>query len=153
MRAITKVIALSDEAFNRVEYFVHHEDIRRAQPGWRPRELSEEFSAALWSRVRAQAKLVLRKTPANVSVTATGFAGGDQRGNLAGGDQRGNLAGGDQRGNLGTVTAGRGGPAVALTGPPQELMLFLTGRQPHALVELAGPDAITARMRTARYGI
>ena len=127
--------ALSDEAFNRVEYFVHHEDVRRAQPGWRPRELSEEFSEALWSRVRAQAKLVLRKTPATVSVTATSFAGGDQRG------------------NVGTVTAGRGGPAVDLAGPPQELMLFLTGRQPHALVELAGPDSITARMRTARYGI
>jgi hypothetical protein len=32
-------------------------------------------------------------------------------------------------------------------------MLFLAGRQEHAHVELAGPHAIIARMRTAKYGI
>ena len=115
-----------DEAVNRVEYFVHHEDVRRAQPGWRPRELSDEFTAKLWKRVRTQAKLVLRKTPASVTVTAPG---------------------------LGTVTAGRGGPPVDLVGAPGELMLFLLGRQAHSEVELVGPQEITSRMRTARYGI
>jgi hypothetical protein len=32
-------------------------------------------------------------------------------------------------------------------------LLFLSGRQAHALVELDGPENITARMRTAHYGI
>jgi uncharacterized protein (TIGR03085 family) len=118
--------ALVDEAINRVEYFVHHEDVRRAQPGWEPRELPEEFSAALWSRVRAQAKFVLRKTPATITVTAPRF---------------------------GAVTAGRGGPDVDLVGPPQELLLYLVGRQDHARVEVAGPDKITSRMQRARFGI
>ena len=53
----------------------------------------------------------------------------------------------------GTVTAGRGGPAVDITGEPQELLLFLIGRQAHAVVELAGPEEIVNRMRTARFGI
>jgi uncharacterized protein (TIGR03085 family) len=117
---------VADEAINRIEYFVHHEDVRRAQPGWAPRRLDPELDLALWSRVRPQARLVLRRTPATVSVTAPGH---------------------------GTVTAGRGGPMVDLVGPAPELLLFLMGRQGHARVELAGPPEITGRMRGARYGV
>jgi len=115
-----------DEAINRVEYFVHHEDVRRAQPGWTPRELPSGLSAALWSRVRAQAKLALRRTPAQVVVTAPGH---------------------------GTVSGGKGGQMVDVTAEPQELLLFLMGRQPHSRVDVAGPDNIVGRMRSARYGI
>jgi uncharacterized protein (TIGR03085 family) len=117
---------LLNEATNRIELFIHHEDVRRAQDGWRPRPLTPEVSAALWRRVRAVARLVLRRTPATITVTAAG---------------------------LGEVRAGRGGPEVRLAGEPQELLLFLTGRQAHALVELTGPDKITDRMRRGRYGI
>lgn len=115
-----------DEKINKAEYFIHHEDVRRAQPGWSPRELSRQASASLWSRARGQARLVLRRTPAIVSVIAPGF---------------------------GSVTAGRGGPPVELVGGPGELLLFLTGRQAHAVVQLTGPDHITSRMRGARYGV
>lgn len=115
-----------DEVVNQVEYYVHHEDVRRAQPGWQPRRLPDALSAGLWSRVRGQAKLVLRRTPAHVTVTAPGH---------------------------GSVVAGRGGPTVDLAGEPQELLLFLMGRQANARVELAGPEAIVGRMRGARYGI
>jgi uncharacterized protein (TIGR03085 family) len=120
-------IAPVDEAINRAEYFIHHEDVRRAQPGWQPRRLGADFEVALWSRVRSQARVVLRRTPATVTVTAPGH---------------------------GTVTAGRGGPdGVDLLGPPGELLLFLSGRQAHARVDLAGPQAVTDRMRGARYGV
>jgi uncharacterized protein (TIGR03085 family) len=115
-----------DELANRTEYYVHHEDIRRAQPGWAPRSLAAGQSAALWSSVRSRSRLVLRRTPARVDVSAPGH---------------------------GSLTAGRGGPAVSLTGEPQELLLFLFGRQAHALVSLDGPAAVVDRMRGARYGI
>ncbi|MGE5830161.1 MAG: TIGR03085 family metal-binding protein [Micromonosporaceae bacterium] len=115
-----------DEATNRIEFFVHHEDVRRAQDGWRPRQLSPDVSAALWRRVRALARLVLRRVPAAVTVVAPGF---------------------------GEAPGGRGGPPARLAGEPQELLLFLTGRQDHALVELTGPEKITERMRRGRYGI
>ncbi len=41
-------LAPADEAINRAEYFIHREDVRRAQDDWQPRELTEEFSAALF---------------------------------------------------------------------------------------------------------
>lgn len=114
-----------DELANRAEYFVHHEDVRRAQPDWEPRSLPADLVAALWPAVRLRARLALRRTPASVTVTAFG---------------------------VGSYQAGRGGPAVVLAGEPAELLLFLFGRQAHARVDLTGPEAITARMRTARYG-
>ena len=115
-----------EELANRAEYFIHHEDVRRAQVGWRPRDLPGAQAAALWGRVPAQARLVLRKVPAEVTVTAPG---------------------------LGSVTAGRGGPPVTLAGEPGELLLFLSGRQDHTRVELTGPETITGRMRHSRYGV
>jgi uncharacterized protein (TIGR03085 family) len=121
-----RLTLIADEAVNRTEYFVHHEDVRRAQPDWRPRELPAELSTLLWRRVRPQARLVLRRTPATVTVSAPGRE---------------------------SVTAGRGGPPVTLAGEPGEVLLFLTGRQDHARVELTGPAEITDRMRGARYGV
>jgi uncharacterized protein (TIGR03085 family) len=115
-----------DEPVNATENFIHHEDIRRAQPQWQPRSLPPETAAVLWSRVRRLARLALRKTPAAVTVTAPGF---------------------------GSVAAGRGGPGVDLSGPPSELLMFLSGRQAHAQIELDGPANITDRMRGAHYGV
>ncbi|MBX6748476.1 MAG: TIGR03085 family protein [Micromonosporaceae bacterium] len=115
-----------DELANRTEYLVHHEDVRRARPGWEPRALPPDVAAALWPAVRLRARLALRRTPASVTVTAPG---------------------------LPPYRAGRGGPEVVLAGEPAELLLFLFGRQAHARVDLTGPEHITARMRTARYGI
>lgn len=118
--------ALGDELINRVEFFIHHEDVRRAQPGWQPRPVPPDFATALWPRARGVAKLALRRTPASVTVTAPGH---------------------------GSILAGKGGPGVDLLGPPTELLLFLSGRQAHSIVELAGPAAITDRMRSAKYGV
>lgn len=121
---------VGDEALNLVEYFVHHEDVRRAQEGWEPRQIPPELSAKLWSRLRQMARFVLRRTPAAVRVSAAGEGVREA-----------------------SVTAGRGGPAVTLRGTPQELLMFLTGRQAHARVELTGPPEITERMMRARYGM
>src|SRR3954470_20200812 len=40
-----------DEASNTVEFYVHAEDVRRAQPDWAPRELDPVFADALWTRI------------------------------------------------------------------------------------------------------
>ncbi len=42
-----------DGAVNTVEFFVHHEDVRRAQPGWQPRALGPEAEDELWRRLNA----------------------------------------------------------------------------------------------------
>ncbi|MFD0746302.1 maleylpyruvate isomerase family mycothiol-dependent enzyme [Phytohabitans flavus] len=43
-----------DAAMNTVEFFVHHEDLRRAQPGWMPRPITSEYEAELWGRLSGE---------------------------------------------------------------------------------------------------
>jgi uncharacterized protein (TIGR03085 family) len=49
------------------EYAIHHEDVRRAQPGWAPRRLPREVQDELWTPStlfarRARGGVVLRRT-------------------------------------------------------------------------------------------
>ena len=55
-----------DAVVNTLEFFVHHEDIRRAQPGWRRRHLSDESLDTLWQGLKAQGAALVR--PAGVPV-------------------------------------------------------------------------------------
>ncbi len=115
-----------DRAANTLEMFVHHEDVRRAQPEFHSRSLPADLERALWTRARGLARLQLRRFPATVTVESPGY---------------------------GEATAGAGGPQVGLRGAPGELVLFLYGRQRVAEVELTGPDDLTARLRRARLGV
>jgi uncharacterized protein (TIGR03085 family) len=117
---------LLDEAVNVGEMFVHHEDVRRAQPGWTPRPLDPGLHAALWSRLRRTARFVLRRFPATVVLDA---------------------------GEYGAVTGGAGGARVTVSGDPGELSLFLAGRQGYAQVRLDGDEAAAARLSAARLGV
>ena len=57
------------EQLNVPEFAIHHEDVRRAQPGWAPRELPATVQDRLWSPVTLYARrgagrqgVVLRRT-------------------------------------------------------------------------------------------
>jgi uncharacterized protein (TIGR03085 family) len=115
-----------DRATNTLEFFIHHEDVRRAGPDWEPRPLPREHGVALWTGVPGSAKLTLRRLPFGVEIVAPGY---------------------------GTGRAGRGEAAVTVMGNPGELALFLSGRQPVARVEVTGPEELTERLRNARLGI
>lgn len=52
-----------DAVANTVEFLVHHEDVRRAQPGWEPRDLEPAFEEVLWQRLRGAARLLFRGCP------------------------------------------------------------------------------------------
>ncbi len=115
-----------DEAANTVEFYVHAEDVRRAQPDWTPRELDAVFANALWSRIEKMARVLGRKSPVGMVL---------------------------RRPDGQTAVAHRGTPVVTVTGEPGELVLFAFGRQDAARVELEGDkDAIT-RLQDARLGI
>lgn len=100
-----------DEAANTVEFFVHGEDVRRAQPDWSPRELDPVFEDALWHRLERSARMSGRKAPVGLVL---------------------------RRPNGQTAVANRGTPVVTVVGAPSELLLFAFGRQEQADVELDG---------------
>ena len=69
-----------DERANAVEFFVHHEDVRRAAPDWEPRALSDGESDMLWQRLR-MARFMLRKAPVGVELARDDIdTGGVERG-------------------------------------------------------------------------
>src|SRR5690606_6390908 len=115
------------------EFFVHHEDVRRAQPDWRPRELPDAQARALWRQLRLLARRSLRRFPATVVVASPGY--------------------GEFRAGAGAEAPGTGREEVRVSGDPGELPLFLTGRQRVARVELTGPAETTGRLARARLGV
>ncbi|WP_030209381.1 TIGR03085 family metal-binding protein [Streptomyces sp. NRRL S-87] len=115
-----------DEAANAVEFYVHAEDVRRAQPDWSPRELDPVFSDSLWARLEKLARLTGRKSPVGLVL---------------------------RRPNGQTAVAHKGTPVVTVTGEPGELTLFCFGRQEAAHVELDGDKTAVARLTQAQLGI
>jgi uncharacterized protein (TIGR03085 family) len=118
-------LRLVDEAFNTVEYFVHHEDVRRATPGWEPRPVDPALDAALWSRLRRMGRLLVRKAPTGLEIEAPGY---------------------------GRATLKRGTPVVTVRGAPPELALLAFGRGPEVRVAYDGDDVSVERLRNARLG-
>jgi uncharacterized protein (TIGR03085 family) len=116
--------SLTDELANGVEFFIHHEDVRRGGTKWEPRTLDEGQNKALWRTVKFTARLGLRKTGIPVLLTAPG---------------------------LGSLLLGGDPPQATVSGEPGELALFVSGRQRVARVELGGDAA--ERLRTARLGM
>jgi uncharacterized protein (TIGR03085 family) len=66
---------LTDELANAGEFFIHHEDVRRAGAGWEPRDLTREHDAALWRGARFAGKMALRRVGDDPQVTLRGSAG------------------------------------------------------------------------------
>jgi len=90
-----------DRAVNTLEYFVHHEDVRRARPAWQPRVLDPGLESALWGALRSGSRFLMRRSPVGVVLQDLGGR---------------------------RVTARAGSPAVTLRGAPGELVLVAYGR-------------------------
>ncbi|MFE2039644.1 TIGR03085 family metal-binding protein [Streptomyces sp. NPDC059477] len=112
-----------DEASNTVEFYVHTEDVRRAQPDWTARELDTVFQDALWSRLERTARLMGRTAPTGLVL---------------------------RRPDGQTAIAHKGAPVVTATGEPSELLLFVCGRQGAARVALEGEESAIAKLREAK---
>jgi uncharacterized protein (TIGR03085 family) len=116
-----------DERINLVEYFVHHEDVRRAQPGWEPRELGQGLADVLWQRL-GMARFLLRKAPVGVE-----------------------LARDDHRGSRVRITAKARTPVVTVTGTPAELTMWAFGRADAARVRLDGSEVDVKALSAANW--
>jgi uncharacterized protein (TIGR03085 family) len=120
-----------DDRLNMVEYFVHHEDVRRAADGWEPRELSSSVMEALWQRLR-MAKLVLRKAPVGVELVRD--------------DLPASLGGQRVR-----ITAKARTPVVTVAGSPAELTLWALGRTGAARVRFEGSEPDVRKLADSRW--
>ncbi|OBG67581.1 MULTISPECIES: TIGR03085 family metal-binding protein [unclassified Mycobacterium] len=108
------------------EFFVHHEDVRRAN-GLPPRQLTADMDAALWRNVRRGGRYLSRRL-GGFGLEVAWAGSGEQ------------------------VTVRAGVPAL-LSGQPGELLLYLFGRQSAAQVELSGPPDAVAAVRAAHFGM
>ncbi len=86
---------------NLAEFFVHHEDIRRAQPEWAPREDNPALDDALWNPLKLMGRFFFRKSPVGVTLRSAGRE---------------------------DIVARKGARGVILVGLPGEIILHAFGR-------------------------
>lgn len=116
----------ADAAANTIEYFVHHEDVRRARAGWEPRSLSADVEEELWRRGSRGSRMVFRKVGSGVVL---------------------------RRPDGTTHVAKAASPSVTISGPPAELVLFSSGRRAHARVQIDGDPAALEALAAAQLGV
>jgi uncharacterized protein (TIGR03085 family) len=117
---------------NTLEYLVHHEDLRRAQPdptapNWQPRVLAPADEDDLWKLLPGSAKLATRSADVPIVVRRS-----------------------DRPGKEATVRHGDD-PVVAI-GLPSELVLFFFGRSQLHEVTFEGPSESITRLHLADKG-
>jgi len=108
---------LLDPVANLGEMFIHHEDVRRAVEGWEPRELDASTAGQLRRQLALMSRIMLSRSPALVRLETPA---GEQ-----------------------IARVGRGDP-VTITGEPQELLLFVSGRDAARLAFEGDPPAVAA---------
>lgn len=112
-----------DGPMNTVEYFIHLEDVRRAQERWEARSLPPELADALWARVGPGG--MAKKVAGTIELTSNGRP----------------------------AKEGGSGPRLVIDGDPGEHTLFGAGRQRAALVTITGDAELAARLRSTPLGI
>ena len=127
-----------DEAANAVEYFTHHQDVRRAGDApAAPRDLAPATENGFWRRLRLLGRAMFRRAEVGVVVEradrpSAGLAPAAERDRL--------------RVSPGSAT-------VTLVGRPSELLLYASGRRSAAEVRAVGEDDALARLAGTRLAI
>lgn len=108
------------------EFFVHHEDVRRANSQG-PRGLTLAMDAALWRNVVSGGRFLSRRLACGLEVE---WAGTNQR-----------------------IRVRPSEPTALLSGLPGELLLYLFGRQGAAQVDVSGPAEALAAVHGTHFGM
>jgi uncharacterized protein (TIGR03085 family) len=120
-------LAKVDELANTVEFFVHLEDVRRAQPTWEPRSLDADLVDALYGVLAKMSKRLVKNSPVGIVLEPDDAHG--------------------------PIVAKQAEPSVTVRGPVGELVMFVYGRQSHSRVELFGDDTSIEAANAASFGI
>ncbi|RLE22753.1 MAG: TIGR03085 family protein [Actinobacteria bacterium] len=119
--------AAVDKLANTVEFFVHHEDVRRAGESWDKREISPELAEGLHSAVAKLAKQLTKRSDYGIVL--------------------------EPNESLDPIVANKSTPSVTVRGSMGELVLFAYGRMEQADVELTGDDDAVEAVKNTSFGI
>lgn len=97
------------EAMNSLEYFIHHEDVRRGEDPWEPRDLPRWVEDRLWSQLVKTTKLTMITSKRQLTLRRS------------------------DTGEAALVSKGSG--SRVLTGLPSELAIYASGRKSAARLE------------------
>ncbi|WP_394616329.1 TIGR03085 family metal-binding protein [Lentzea sp. JNUCC 0626] len=114
-----------DDLLNSSEYFVHHEDVRRAQPDWEPRPYDERREKVLWKVLPFTARMTYRSSPVGVTLV---------------------------RPDGEHVVVKQGANGVVITGEVSELVMLAFGRD-EARVEYSGDADAVQRVRSLNRSV
>jgi len=114
-----------DELANGGEFFVHHEDVRRGEPGWEPRPPQAERDELIWTMLGRAGKMMFRRSSPGIVLRRPS---GEQQ----------------------VVKTGPG--LVTIVGEPGELLLVAFGRSA-ARVQYEGDPALVESVATAERGV
>jgi uncharacterized protein (TIGR03085 family) len=117
-------IGVVDRFANGAEFFVHHEDVRRGEPGWAPRPPDAERDGEVWGILTRMGRMLHRSSPVGVRLRTPG----------------------------GREVLARPGAGVTVVGEPGELLLQAFGRSA-VEVEIVGDPADVAAFGTAGRGL
>ena len=115
-----------DTVANSVEFFVHHEDVRRSGTDWKVRQLPTELEEALATTLRHGGGFLTRKAKVGLVVEANGHP---------------------------PMTLHEDPSTVTIRGPIGECVLYVYGRKDVARVDLDGPPDAVAAVAAAPFGI
>ena len=124
---VLRGLPVLDSAMNSFEMLVHHEDLRRGQSDWSPRELPAEDLDRIWSQLARAGRVLGRKLPVPTMLRRTDTGA--------------------------TATARKGEDPATVAGPVVELVLFLFGRGASAGVTFDGSPDQVAALRAAELGV
>lgn len=120
-------ISSVDKLANTFEFFVHHEDVRRAAGTWTQRDLDHATAVALHDLLSRMAKRLVGKSPIGIVFEPTE--------------------------ELAPIVAKDAEPSVTVRGTVGDLVLFAFGRQDHTIVEVAGDNESITAVMNASFGV
>lgn len=115
-----------DSITGNAEILIHHEDLRRAQPGWQRRDLSPAQQHQVWRTVRLFSRAMLR-VPADITLVSA--LGGIRR------------------------SSRRARGTLRVHGEPLELLLWVSGRDEIAQVRIHGDTGGLEALQEGRRGM
>ena len=118
-----------DRALNTLEFFVHHEDIRRAGTEWEPRELTEREQKVIWKAISTAGKGLVR--PSGVPVEIRWVS--------------------EERASSAVLRSGD--DPVVVTGTPAELAMMLFGREQYVGLQFDGPESSVKKLTSTDLGL